>query len=288
MANGRTILVFVSLAIAAGCGPRIVLTPVYESENVRVVLRHTLEGGEPLDRGYQHPVVISDVRLVHILASISHETRSGERKPTIRSGHVYELAEGLNKALSRAETSDAAIASAIWTDRRFGIFSDRRVTAFRAFFEGDQLVLEFYAIEADVERALDADGRRREFQVPLELPDTKPAFRLIAGKAQATLGARSLEIDWRNPEFAKPVGISVRQGQIRRRTILLESDPDEPNPPAARSPVSGKLHDAQMRALDQLDAARRAGLINEREFRRRQRLVLEGQLEDAGYAPEAP
>jgi hypothetical protein len=41
-----------------------------------------------------------------------------------------------------------------------------------------------------------------------------------------------------------------------------------------------------MRALDEIDAARRAGLITESEFLRRRRLVLEDRLEEAGYGAE--
>jgi hypothetical protein len=43
--------------------------------------------------------------------------------------------------------------------------------------------------------------------------------------------------------------------------------------------------DAQIRALDQLEGARRSGLVTEAEFQRRRRLILQGRLEEAGYAP---
>ncbi|MCZ6571488.1 MAG: hypothetical protein O7B23_15160, partial [Deltaproteobacteria bacterium] len=56
-----------------------------------------------------------------------------------------------------------------------------------------------------------------------------------------------------------------------------------PVEPEALKPPSTALRDAQMQALDQIDAARRSGLISESEYRRRRRLVLEGRLEEAGY-----
>jgi hypothetical protein len=55
----------------------------------------------------------------------------------------------------------------------------------------------------------------------------------------------------------------------------------------AAAPVPADATDAQRRALDQLDAARRTGLVSEAEFQRRRRLVLEGRLAEAGYG-EAP
>jgi hypothetical protein len=62
----------------------------------------------------------------------------------------------------------------------------------------------------------------------------------------------------------------------------MEAAEEEP-PPA---PVPEGLEDAQIRALDELDAARRAGLIKEVEFQRRRRLILEDKLEQAGYGTD--
>jgi hypothetical protein len=59
-------------------------------------------------------------------------------------------------------------------------------------------------------------------------------------------------------------------------------DESEPKVPAAQTVPKG-LADAQIRALDQLDAARQSGLIKEAEYQRRRRLILEGKLDEAGY-----
>ena len=53
---------------------------------------------------------------------------------------------------------------------------------------------------------------------------------------------------------------------------------------AALQTQDPELRDAQLRALDQLDAARRSGIVTEAEFQKRRRLVLEGKLEEAGQA----
>jgi hypothetical protein len=161
------------------------------------------------------------------------------------------------------------------------------VTAFRAFFEGDDLVLDFYSIEDVLDRE-DAGGAK--YKIPVKPPAWKPGFQLVPGDAQTLRGPRTLLIDWRNRAYARPTVLYSRGGQTRRRTILMEEPSksmDEPSKAESAAPevppAPTGLEDAQIRALDQIDAARRAGLITESEFRRRQRLVLEGRLEEAGY-----
>ena len=257
---------------------------IYESAETRVGLRRTLEGGKPVPRGYTHPVTISDVRIAHILAHLTYEKSDGERQPVIRTDHIYPLAEGMAKAVQKAGPDDEIVAATLGMDRRFGIFSVERVTSFRAFFESDQLVLEFFHIEYHLERR-DKVGTIRDYEIPTEHPKGRPSFRIVEGKAQTRRGPRMVVVDWRDRFYAKPVSLSIRGGQARRRTILLEAE-DEDIAPIVQPPPQST--DAQLRALDQLDAARRAGLISEGEFRRRRRLVLEGRLEEAGYGPDTP
>jgi len=154
------------------------------------------------------------------------------------------------------------------------------VTAFRAFFEGDDLVLDFYSIEDVLDRE-DLGGAK--YKIPVTPPAWKPGFQLVAGDAQTLRGPRTLLIDWRNRAYARPTVLHSRGGQTRRRTILMEEPFEEESAEPEVPPPPTGLEDAQIRALDQIEAARRAGLISESEFRRRQRLVLEGRLEEAGY-----
>lgn len=276
------ILSLLGLLVLWGCGPRLVSEPVFETDQVRVLLRRTLVDGEPQPRGYAHPAVIADVRLAHILASLTYEDRRGRPDAVVRAEHVYALAEGLAKGFAQAGTDDEIVAAVFSRDRRYLVFSDDRVTAFRAFLEQGQITLEFFALE----EALDKDASRDEgYTVPAELPHYRPAFRLIAGKAQAVAGPRTLQIDWRDPHFRDPVGLRTRSGALRRRTVLMESEAEPEEEPA---PVPEDLSDAQLRALDQLEAARRAGLIPEAEFQRRRRLILEGRVEEAGYGVPPP
>lgn len=276
----RAALLILTAASAAGCGPAVVREPIHQGAGVDVGLRRVLDGGKPVPRGFEHPAIIAPVRLSHILASLTHEDRAGRRRPTIRAEHVHELAQGLGEAFERAGPDDEIVACATSRDRRLSIFTVDRVTCFRGGMLASQLVLDFYSVEEELER-----GTEGKVEVPLEPPAARPAFRLIAGEGIAVAGPRSLVIDWRDPHFRRPV--SLRSGRGQGRTILMQSEPEaEPPPPPLPEPPD--LSDAQRGALDQLDAARRAGLVTEAEFQRRLRLILEGRLDDAGYGRGAP
>jgi hypothetical protein len=270
----------------------VVREPIYQNEAVEVRLRHVEDGGEPVPRGFQHPVTVAPVRVAHILASLSYEDRDGKQHPVIRNAHVYPLAEGIGEALGRATPDDEVIAYARSRDRRLGIFSVDRITAFGVHMESSQLYIEFYVLEHRLEE-LAKEGR--SYNTPLELPEKRGSFRLLPGKAQAAAGPRTLAVDWRNAHFRRPLGLR-RGGGLRRRTVLMEAEeleeeqPLETPPARAAQPsttdVEPSMTDAQLRALDQLDAVRRAGLVSEAEFQRRRRLVLEGRLEEAGYGTD--
>jgi hypothetical protein len=277
------------------CGPKLVRVPVYTSPSgsVSVLQRHLEEDGEPVARGWQHPAVISDVRLAHILAQLSYEDDQDRPQPVFRSEHVYDLAQGMTGAFANAGPDQEIVASAYSVDRRFGIFTIEKVTSIRAHFETDLLLIEFFALEHALEK--DRGGRtERRFEAPAELPESRLPVKLVAGHAITPQRGRGFQVAWRDPVFARPISLSGRGGQLRRRTILLEAEPEEERPDGSPSEpgvapepgVAQELRDAQLGALDDLDAQRRAGRITEAEFLERRRLVLDGRLDQAGYGAD--
>jgi hypothetical protein len=285
LARSASLLLVLALA---GCGPRLVRQTVYETERSQVLLRHTVDGGEVVARGRSQPAQIADVRLAHILASITHEDDEGARNPTIRSEHVYELAEGMAKAFEKAGPDDEIVGVAFSRDRRLGIFSDERVTAFRSWI-GDpgELIVEFYAIEEALPEP-SARGNPSSWEPPATLSSARPAFKLIPADAQHASGARGLAIAWRDDFYRQPVAMRIRDGRIKRRTVLMEATSEELAVGAAQQPLPPGLSDAQRQALDRLDAARREGRIRESEYQLQRARVLEGRLDDPGGAPGTP
>jgi hypothetical protein len=278
-------LVALSLALPLlACGPKLVRETIYTSENesVTVQLRRTMDGDTPVPRGYQQPIVISDVRLAHILAQLQFQDKKGS-KALIRSQNVYDLAEGLRAALAQAGPDDETVATVYMRDKNLGVFTADKVTAFRVAAEDDWLVFEFFVVEGRLDsQSTSNDGR---YAVPTRLPDSRLPVDLLAGEAQTLAGSRGLRVDWRDDSFRRAVSFS--SDGIRRRTILMEAEPEAEAPePRAASGLSPESRDAQLDALDHLDEDRQAGLITEGEFQRRRRLILEGRLEEAGYSEE--
>ena len=272
-----------TLAVCAlsACGPKIVRERIYDKPAVRVELRHQLVDGVPLPRGYAQPATIADVRIAHILASLSYEDDDEKRQPLIRSQFVYELADGIALALAKAGPDDEVAAASFPEDRRLGIFTDKRVTALRLCLVGDQMQIEFYAVE----QALERDGGKvgaSEYEIPTALPTLAPGFKVVAGEAQRKLGARGVEVAWRDAYFRRPVSLGFSQGQARRRTVLMEMPP-ETGRAGAETPLPANLSDAQLRALDELDGGRQSGLVKESDYQRRRQLIIEDKLDEAGY-----
>ncbi len=266
-------------AAAVACGPKVVRETVHETDSSHVELRRVIEDDAPVRRGYEHPATVAGVRIAHILSSLARETKPGEREPVIRSDQVYDLADGIALALAKAGPDDEIVVVAKMRDRRFQIFTVDRVTSCRVYLHSGQLYFEFFAVEEQLEREVAQKG----YEPPLSPPHREPSWHLVAGHALVPLNARRVAVDWRDDYWRQPISLRVRAGKLSRRTVLMESQEAEEPVPAVPTGAT----DAQLRALDQLDAARRSGLVSEAEYQRRRRLVLDGRLAEAGY-PEKP
>ncbi|MGH9884500.1 MAG: hypothetical protein ACREBE_03170 [bacterium] len=279
----RLFLAVVAVCALCGCAATYVRERVFDKPTARVELRHEEKGGEIVTHDYAHPATISDVRIAHILASLSYEDSEARRRPMIQAEFIYDLADGITAALAKATPSDEVAAACFPVERTLGIFTTEEATAFRLVLIGDEMQIEFYALEQPIEK----DSSKiveRDYDIPTSLPSFAPKFKIVPGEAQRISGDRAVLIAWRDDYYRKPVNLSFRDGQARRRTVLMEM-PDEVDPkaPAAPTSVPPGLADAQIRALDQLDAARQSGLVKEADYQRRRRLILEGKLDEAGY-----
>ncbi|MCE2390678.1 MAG: hypothetical protein J4G09_04265 [Proteobacteria bacterium] len=252
---------------------------VIESPRVKVELRHREQSGQILPRGYAHPAEIEAVRIAHVLASLVHEDKQGRRAPTIRSLHVYDLAEGLSSALGRASPDQEVVAATLVRDRRLGVFTIDRVTALRAAVEDDALLLEFFDVEWDLEDSDDSEGLHA-YSIPLALPPDLPDFRLVAGEAQLSQGARGVRVFWRDDFYRRPMSLRVRKGRMKRRTVLLGEPAETESGSDFETPPAEELSQAQLRSLADLLEARREGRMPEAEFRHRYRRILEGRPDE--------
>jgi hypothetical protein len=140
------------------------------------------------------------------------------------------------------------------------VFSRTFATSFVAFVDAQNL-LQLHFADADRELPAGEDGALPE---PIAGRGSH-AIKSVPGPHVETLGARGFAVDWRADYFREPVRES---DPARRRTILMEtSQPDALKQPASEGVVPADPE--RLRALAELDAARRAGTISEAEYQRR-------------------
>jgi hypothetical protein len=272
--RARPLLLLIGAALlsSAGCGTRYARVPVHSDDLATVVLRAQLQGGEPLDRGFAHPATISGVRLAHVLAQIDVRVDEGEgasqRKPAIPTELVYPLGDLLSQALAKADPSQEVVVQALRRERRLGLFTQAYATSFVAFVGSDELLhLQLSRLDWPVPK-----GSEDELREPVAGREVM-AFRVLASEGVDPTGHQSVAVHWRDDRFRNPTTVRVGPGgKVTRRTVLMEEEapPEEPAAGGVELPTDPET----LRALADLEEARRSGAITEAEYQRQRRALL--------------
>ena len=100
------------------------------------------------------------------------------------------------------------------------------------------------------------------------------AFRVLASEGVDPVAHQVVAVHWRDERFRRPTNLQVGPGgKVSRRTVLMEEEAPAPaEEPAAEALPSDP--DA-LRALADLEEARRQGALTEAEYLRRKREILE-------------
>jgi hypothetical protein len=260
-------------AAAVGCGTRYTRVPVHSDDFMKVVLRAELREGEPVARGFAHPATISGVRLAHVLAQIDVRVNAGaegrgERRPAIHSDLVYPLGERLSEALAQAGPDQEVVIEAFREERRLGLFTQRFATSFVAWVGADGLLhLALSRLDWEVPK-----GQEEELREPA-VGRQVMAFRTLASEGVDPVGPQQVAVHWRDERFRQPTNLHVGPGgKINRRTILMQEEAPAEAPALETLPNDPDA----LRALAELEEARRAGAVDEAEYQRRRREILEG------------
>jgi hypothetical protein len=258
-----------ALALGAlGCGARYARLPLVDTPDLGVVLRSESKGGALVPRGFAHPATLSAERAASILARIDVRESAGdadERRPAIPGELADDLGAALADALGRADANQEVAIRAQRRERRLGVFTRRFATSFVAFVD-DRNRLQIHVVEADRELPAGDDSPVAE-----PIPGRSPqAFKTLPGPHVEAIAQRAVAVDWRAPLFEAP---PARGESGRRRTILLESGQS-----AAQKlpPETGGVpaDPERLRALADLETARRAGTISEAEYQRQRDELL--------------
>jgi hypothetical protein len=278
--RGR-ILVLLLLSVATdGCITRTVRESVFEQDRTEVLLRSERRIGQPIERGFEHPLTISSVRIAHILSRIDvrEEAEEGsQRLPAIPIEALYTIAEGVAQAFAKAGPDQEVVVMSIRRTKRFGIFDREYLTSFLAYVKDDLLYVHLSRLDWEI-------PPRREDRLPEpHAGEHVMRFRVLRGEQMTPVDPQSVAVAWRDPIFQKPTRTHVTAGgRVVRRTILLESEeaealePELLGPEAAETgPLPADLSPDDLRELADLEEARRRGEITESQYLARRSEILE-------------
>ena len=272
------IAAWVLLAVVAGassaCVTRTVRQTVVDDGYTQVILRGQKRGGKTIDKGFEHPVTIAPVRLAHILSRIDlrrQDDEGGKRVPAIHLDSLFTIAEGMAQALQAADSSQEIVVQSVRRAKRMGIFDRNYLTSLLCYMRDDLLYIHI---------------SRSDWEVPVQrtgdrLPETHVGeyprdFRLVVEKGMTLVDHQAAAAEWRDPIFRKPTRTRMlAEGQVVRRTILMESLEDETDD-APRPERSEDLSPEQLRALAALAESRQRGEITESEYVAQRNRVLRG------------
>jgi len=262
---------------ASGCITRTIRQTVVDDGQNQVILRSQKRGTTPVDRGFDHPLTIASSRMAHILSRIDVEDDSGkkkERRPAIPTETLYPLADALSKGLAAADPSQEVVIQSVRRTKHFGVFDRFTLTSLLVWAQDDLLHVQIARSDWEI------PPRRRD-QLPEPHPgEQEQAFRLLVDDGMSLADAQSAVIDWRNPIFAKPSRTRITpSGKVLRTTILMESEEEAP---PARPDISSDLTPEQLRALADLEEARRDGKLSETGYAAERNRIL------APAEPEGP
>jgi hypothetical protein len=184
---------------------------------------------------------------------------------------LYELGDLVAKAFTRADSNQEVVVQALRTQRRLGVFSDEYLTSFTTWIQGEQMHIAFSRIDDRL-----APQRPDDDKLPEPWPNEQAmGFRVLPANGVVPTGPQSVAADWRSDQFRKPSNISVgARGEVRRRTILMESGAEAPAEPGGSEAAPAGLSPEALRKLADLEEERRSGAVTEAEYHARRRAIV--------------
>jgi hypothetical protein len=265
----RAVTALALLTACVACGPRYTRRPVEAPPGLTIFLRGQTQHGEILDQGLDQPVSISGVRLTHILAQIDVRDDDG-RRPLIPTEVLYPMGDAVSRALARAGPGEEVVVQLVRRDRTL-IFTHEYLTTLILYVKDDDLVVHVRHFDSELER----DARQDKIPEPWAHKTVTDSFRIVPGDGMTSVGSQEVSAYWRDPIFRKPRRIVVTgTGEVKRRTVLMESPPEDEGGTEPAPEATGELSPDALRALADLEEERRAGRITEGDYQARRRSIL--------------
>jgi hypothetical protein len=260
----RALLLAVTAALlATGCLTRAVKVPVFEQDKTNVFLRSQEKGGDPVPKGFGHPLAISAARLAHILSRI--DMRSGEgdgqREPAIPLDSLYVIAEGMSKAFAKADPNQEIVVMSIQRGKHWGLFDRNYLTSLLAYVQDDLIYIYLSRAGWEVPNNL-------KTQLPEPHVDEQVMkFRLVASEGMTLVNSQAVAVTWRDPIFRRPTRTRILpSGRVVRREILMETPEEEPTPGVATDVLPGNLSPETLRKLADLEEQKTRGEVTQTQY----------------------
>ncbi|MGH0032891.1 MAG: hypothetical protein ACQGVC_24125 [Myxococcota bacterium] len=281
MSRFAVVLLLGVATLASGCLTRHVREDVFKQDRVQVFLRQDERLFRDVVKGYDHPATISAVRIAHILSRIDMRLQVKEgnrRKPAIPTELLYQIADGMSQSLARAGENQEVVVMALRSERNLAVLSSEYLTSLIAYVRADKLYIHLSHSDD-----LMKDSYRKGEKLPApRLSDSPSRFRLYGGTAMTLISSNAVAVAWRDKVFSRPTRTKILPtGEVKRKTILLESpdvvEEEEALEGPSRAKVPDGLSPGQLRALADLEEERLSGAITETEYRMRQQEILESE-----------
>ncbi len=253
----------IAMLLATGCITRTVKVPVFEQDKTNIFLRSQEKGGEALPKGFGHPLAISAARMAHILSRIDVRGEKGdsERRAAIPLDSLYVIAEGMSKALAKANPDQEVVVMSIRRTKRLALFDRNYLNSLVAYVRDDLLFIHLSRVDWEIEA-----GRKTELPEP-RVDEQVMSFRLMISPGMTLLTPQSVAVSWRNPVFRRPTRTRVLpSGRVVRREILMESPEDAPAPPITSDVLPGNLTPDTLRKLADLEEQKNRGEVTQTQY----------------------
>lgn len=261
------------VVLVAGCGTRTVKTELVDLPDLQVSLRHETQNGARVERDFQHPATISRQRMANILGALDIETREQgkprERVAAIHPTLIEPISRALVDALGQADSTQEVAVMAVRKEMRLGIFHKKRLTTLTSYVRDERLYLFLSRVEWEIPK----EREKKNLPEP-QRTEKQMEFHAVPGRKMSQAGGQGLAIRWRDPWFSTPVRVAGESKEPERRTILMDSPIPQDELDREDTPVLEGIDPDVLRALADLEDARRSGAITETEYLQRREVLL--------------
>ncbi len=269
------LLLALAASVGLACATRTARETVFDDGYTEVILRGKKKGGQPIDRGFDHPVSIAPVRVAHIFSRIDMRVQDGkknERRPAVPTATLYTIADAVAKALQQADSSQEIVVQSIRRTKRWGVFDRFYLTSLLCYVKDDLFFVHVSRSDWEI-------PKHREDRLPETHAGEFPLkFRLLTSKGMTLVDSQAIAADWRDPIFKKPTRTRITAGgRVVRRTILMESVEEDPTDYGPTPQINEDLSSQDLRDLADLEEQRERGELTETEYNARRNRILRGE-----------